>query len=141
MQINPSDLSNDSDPVFMNEFYTNLRILSQDLYKRTSSIERRGSRVGGKHDSAASSSASASHAAGSTSNSNSSSTSEYFGAHSMQARMQKYVQEGGGGGIIPAEFLDRYNRDATATAAATASKAAPMGVEEGAGAAAGESKE
>ena len=45
MQINPSDLSNDSDPVFMNEFYTNLRILSQDLYKHSQSKKSDGAAV------------------------------------------------------------------------------------------------
>ena len=33
--MNPSDLSNDNDPVFIAEFYKNLKILSQDLYKRS----------------------------------------------------------------------------------------------------------
>jgi hypothetical protein len=33
--VNPSDLSNDNDPVFIAEFYKNLKILSQDLYKRS----------------------------------------------------------------------------------------------------------
>lgn len=29
------DLSNDTDPAFMAEFYTNIKILNQDLYKKT----------------------------------------------------------------------------------------------------------
>jgi hypothetical protein len=98
IKINPVDLSNDSDPAFMNEFYTNLRILSQDLYKRTSSGDQRRLSGAGK------SQTKPSHT---TSGSNSGNSSEYFGAQSMQARMQKYVQEGG----IPAEYLDRYNKD------------------------------
>ena len=34
-QVNPQDLSNDSDFFFMTEFYSNLRLLSQELYKQT----------------------------------------------------------------------------------------------------------
>lgn len=34
-QVNPSDLSNDADPKFLAEFYKNLKILSQDLYKKS----------------------------------------------------------------------------------------------------------
>ena len=108
----------------MNEFYTNLRILSQDLYKRTSSTEQHRSAAAGKL------------AAVSRSNSGltgtpSSSTSEYFGAQSMQARMQRYVQEGGGG--IPSDFMDRYNRDTKAAVAEEASRNHKAVAEEAAG--------
>ncbi len=34
-QVNPEDLSNDADPKFLGEFYKNLKILSQDLYKKS----------------------------------------------------------------------------------------------------------
>lgn len=34
-QVNAADLSNDSDAKFMAEFYKNLKILSQDLYKKS----------------------------------------------------------------------------------------------------------
>ena len=34
--MNAKDLSNDADPVFLTEFYKNLKILSQDLYKKSS---------------------------------------------------------------------------------------------------------
>lgn len=34
-QVNPNDLSNDADPQFLAEFYKNLKILSQDLYKKS----------------------------------------------------------------------------------------------------------
>lgn len=37
LQVNPSDMSNDSDLAFTTEFYKNLKILSQDLYKRSAS--------------------------------------------------------------------------------------------------------
>eukprot|EP00599_Poterioochromonas_sp_BG-1_P015133 CAMPEP_0173155160 /NCGR_PEP_ID=MMETSP1105-20130129/13936_1 /TAXON_ID=2985 /ORGANISM="Ochromonas sp., Strain BG-1" /LENGTH=2955 /DNA_ID=CAMNT_0014071525 /DNA_START=806 /DNA_END=9673 /DNA_ORIENTATION=- len=35
IKVNANDLSNDNDPKFMAEFYKNLKILSQDLYKKT----------------------------------------------------------------------------------------------------------
>merc|ERR1711927_25661 len=35
IKVNASDLSNDSDPAFLAEFYKNLKILSQDLYKKS----------------------------------------------------------------------------------------------------------
>jgi hypothetical protein len=35
IKANPSDLSNDNDPKFLAEFYKNLKILSQDLYKKS----------------------------------------------------------------------------------------------------------
>jgi len=35
IKVNPDDLSNDNDPKFLAEFYKNLRILSQDLYKKS----------------------------------------------------------------------------------------------------------
>ncbi len=35
LQVNPLDLSNDADPKFITEFYKNLKILSQDLYKKS----------------------------------------------------------------------------------------------------------
>ena len=34
--MNPLDVTNDANPEFITEFYTNLRILNQDLYKRLS---------------------------------------------------------------------------------------------------------
>lgn len=33
--MNPEDLSSDADPRFLAEFYKNLKILSQDLYKKS----------------------------------------------------------------------------------------------------------
>lgn len=35
IKVNPNDLSNDADPKFLAEFYKNLKILSQDLYKKS----------------------------------------------------------------------------------------------------------
>jgi len=36
IKVNPGNLSNDMDPAFTSEFYSNLKILSQDLYKYSS---------------------------------------------------------------------------------------------------------
>ena len=36
------DLSSDSDPIFLTEFYKNLKILSQDLYKKSATIASQG---------------------------------------------------------------------------------------------------
>jgi hypothetical protein len=36
IKVDPSNLSNDSNPLFMQEFFANLKILSQDLFKATS---------------------------------------------------------------------------------------------------------
>jgi hypothetical protein len=38
IKINPADLSNDADPAFMTEFYKNLKILSQELYKKSAGV-------------------------------------------------------------------------------------------------------
>jgi hypothetical protein len=35
IKVNPDLLGNDADPVFMGEFYRNMKILSQDLYRRS----------------------------------------------------------------------------------------------------------
>jgi hypothetical protein len=39
IKVNPQDLSNDMDPRFMAEFYKNMKILSQDLYKKSASAQ------------------------------------------------------------------------------------------------------
>lgn len=39
IKVNPSDLSNDADPLFIAEFYKNLKILSQDLYKKSATTQ------------------------------------------------------------------------------------------------------
>jgi hypothetical protein len=36
--VNPGNVGDDNDPAFVSEFYKNLRLLSQDLYKRTASM-------------------------------------------------------------------------------------------------------
>lgn len=53
--MNPADLSNDADPKFLAEFYKNLKILSQDLYKKSavaqSAVPFMSNRAGGGVDS------------------------------------------------------------------------------------------
>lgn len=46
--MNPLDLSNDADPKFLTEFYKNLKILSQDLYKK-SAVAQTNFGGGGAH--------------------------------------------------------------------------------------------
>ena len=36
IKVNPKDLSNDADIMYMAEFYKNLKLLSKDLYKKSS---------------------------------------------------------------------------------------------------------
>eukprot|EP01034_Spumella_vulgaris_P034613 gene34613-42697_t len=38
IKVNPEDLSNDADPRFLAEFYKNLKLLSQDLYKKSAAV-------------------------------------------------------------------------------------------------------
>jgi len=113
IKVNPSDMSDDSNPQFTAEFYTNLRILSQDLYKRSaaagsltgnapvvsSPLDRRGashlrrSTSTGRRPSISSSGSRRSPA-----------QADYFSTQTMHERIKQYAQVGG----IPSEFLDRY---------------------------------
>lgn len=114
-------MSNDADPKFLAEFYKNLKILSQDLYKKsvvasTNASAAVGSPPGkavpklGKFKQpsfsgkdremqmsmqaavAESTSAAAGYSA------------DHFSPESLQERMRMYAQQG----AIPQEFLDRY---------------------------------
>jgi hypothetical protein len=120
VQINPSDLSNDSDPVFMNEFYTNLRILSQDLYKCSQLKKSDASALSNtprKTSHKQTMRRLLSHnLSGSLVKGNGLSdvvdkmkSVHYFSADSMQERVKKYAQEGG----IPSEYVDRYIKENT----------------------------
>ena len=93
IKVNPADLSNDSDPNFMSEFYTNLRILSQDLYKHSQSkkSETRAHsnfnlsllRIGESAD------------------------SEQRQVDDIHDRIRLYAKEG----CIPREYFDRYVKE------------------------------
>jgi hypothetical protein len=118
--VNPADLSNDADPKFLAEFYKNLKILSQDLYKKsvvasTNASAAVGSPPGkaapklgkfkqpsfsGKDRELQSSmQAAAAESAGAAGYS-----ADHFSPESLQERMRMYAQQG----AIPQEFLDRY---------------------------------
>ena len=106
--MNPMDLSNDNDTLFINEFYKNLRILSQDLYRhkkadanvnvrrdvqRKQLSSRRLSGLGGS--------------LGLSDNEKDNTLQQYFTADSMNARVKQYAAVGG----IPAEFVDKYTKE------------------------------
>jgi hypothetical protein len=110
--VNPSNLSNDIDPIFTAEFHKNLKILSQDLYTRETSTEYQNAII--------------------TSNSNSDNkrhdddtirapatikiypssagdiSGTYFDPKNMQERLEKYAKECG----LSNESLNRYIEEA-----------------------------
>ena len=94
----------------MAEFYTNLRILSQDLYKRSKN-EAGGVTTPANRRNIASSKGQSSVALLSHSKTPDKLSTvaplDYFATQSMQERIRQYAEEGG----IPVEFLDRYNQD------------------------------
>lgn len=128
MQVNPSDLSNDADPKFLAEFYKNLKILSQDLYKKsvvasTNSSAAAFSSPAGKADGGRNNpklakfkaqvssknldiplSASSNDDATAVGNPAFAHPADYFTAESLHERMKTYAQQGG----IPLDYLDRY---------------------------------
>ncbi len=125
-------MSNDADPKFLAEFYKNLKILSQDLYKKsvvastnTSAAANFGSPAGKAADPRGAKMAKFKSQASTrlldipantTSNSNEETGSnavgnpafahpaDYFTAESLHERMKMYAQQGG----IPLDYLDRY---------------------------------
>jgi hypothetical protein len=127
-------LSNDADPKFLAEFYKNLKILSQDLYKKsvvaqtnfsTSTIRssigggllaatakrtRRPSMVGGDDGHLLASlalggdDANSQSAAAPQTGTDSGHPPDYFSNDSLFERMKQYAQQGG----IPMEYLERY---------------------------------
>lgn len=110
-------MSSDSNPQFTREFYTNIRILSQDLYKQRSTgtpaaltptdlFKRRRT-----HTPSLSRIPSFSSHQGSTNElpslAASKPTEDYFNTQSMNERIMQYARHGG----IPMEFLDRYSQE------------------------------
>jgi hypothetical protein len=109
----------------MNEFYTNLRILSQDLYKHSQSkksdsaaahprrnsghkmISLRQLSGLGHSPSACSITSAAATEVDKSRSAAAASSRPYFGADSMHERVKKYAQEGG----IPSDYLDRYIKE------------------------------
>lgn len=127
-------MSNDADPKFLAEFYKNLKILSQDLYKKsvvastnTSAAANFGSPAGKGADpravkmakfksqassrlldlpphSNSNSNEEAGSAGGAGGNPAFAHPADYFTAESLHERMKMYAQQGG----IPLDYLDRY---------------------------------
>ncbi|CAM9130892.1 unnamed protein product, partial [Ectocarpus fasciculatus] len=116
IKINPTDMSNDTDPAFMAEFYTNIKILNQDLYKKTTVA---GPNLGATRPttrnmlSRGDSHRNLSQTRGQSSthllNQEARPTpGEYFTAQHMQDRVRQYAEEAG----IPAEYIERYSQEA-----------------------------
>lgn len=92
----------------MGEFYTNLRILSQDLYKRSKNEPGGITTPANRRTFAASKGQSMSSLmTPSKTPDRKAQHADYFATQSMQDRIRQYAEEGG----IPVEFLDRYNQD------------------------------
>ena len=132
--MNAADLSNDADPAFLAEFYKNLKILSQDLFKRSaaagpspvasssgsvSSFERRTSapvarspsrRISSFSDALAEEGERDFAVPALSSHAFSAPPSEYFSHENISERMRVYIREGG----IPQEFVERYATEARA---------------------------
>jgi hypothetical protein len=138
IKVNPKDLSNDADAAFTSEFYSNLKILSQDLYKHsTNSVAKQiasaatnanGSESSGTpgklmrglsnklHALTGSTKAGTdSSAAGTPRNAGGNGEGvekekDYYSEDSLAERMKKYAQATGGQSI-PLEYLERYSQN------------------------------
>ena len=102
IKLSPNDLSNDNDPSFMSEFYTNLRLLSRDLYMNINSTANSTAQKDSTVRSRNTSIASGMEDEGIVMN------AEYFNKQRMHERLRQYI---GGQGVVPTSFLDRYNKD------------------------------
>ncbi len=112
--MSPSDLSNDLDPRFMSEFYLNLRILSQELYKHRSTSTPAARRLN------ISPSSSSFHNEATFGEKSSlvqlipptsiEQQHDYFEPSKIHDRMRIYAQKGG----FPIDFLERYEKDTQA---------------------------
>ena len=91
-------MSNDSDPLFTGEFYRNLKILSQDLFKRSTTAAGAAGRVSASTP--LDRRKEAERGAGVHSN-------DYFSAGSIHDRIKQYAK----GGNIPTDYLERYMQD------------------------------
>jgi len=121
IKVNPKDLSNDADIMYMAEFYKNLKLLSKDLYKKSSSsnagastpqilgsVSRENSRdVGGKQKSLSKPI---------RTSSSSDLNKDYFAPDSMRERLKMYTSESNNGtgmaaASIPGNYFDRYSQE------------------------------
>lgn len=108
-------MSNDHDPVFIAEFYKNLKILSQDLFRKTVHDEILvASPLSPKPERRASVRRSSFRFAGGPSDGGGADDADYYTSASLMERVRQYAAEGG----IPMEFVERYasqvkNREAS----------------------------
>ncbi len=123
--MDPSDLSNDADAIFMGEFYTNLKILSQDLYKKSSHTltatasassstpsDRRGITGGLQRTGSFSKGSVPALKGGASVSAEKEKEREYFSPSSLQERLKQYVKVSQG--TIPLEYIERYvNEEST----------------------------
>jgi hypothetical protein len=112
--VNPSDLSNDLDPRFISEFYLNLRILSQELYKQRSTSTPAARRMNHSpssnslpNESNLGEKSSQTQLLPSTAIDQPQEADDYFEPAKIHDRMRIYAQKGG----FPMEFLERYEKD------------------------------
>eukprot|EP00606_Chrysophyceae_sp_TOSAG23-5_P001356 GSChrysophyteH2.ASY1.ANO1.1387.1 assembled CDS len=98
IKVNPKDLSNDADAAFTSEFYSNLKILSQDLYKHsTNSVAKQMATAGTPRNAGGN-------------GEGVEKEKDYYSEDSLAERMKKYAQATGGQSI-PLEYLERYSQN------------------------------
>eukprot|EP01006_Ploeotia_vitrea_P026898 TRINITY_DN59815_c0_g3_i1.p2 TRINITY_DN59815_c0_g3~~TRINITY_DN59815_c0_g3_i1.p2 ORF type:complete len:1157 (-),score=209.00 TRINITY_DN59815_c0_g3_i1:3519-6989(-) len=129
IKVNPHDLSNDADIMYIAEFYKNLKILSQDLYKKSSS----DSSSGNKHNNSGLNIMKAQSSFKDNNDINKSAvkkdgkmrgisddnkSSDYYAPDSIRERLKLYTSESNNGSgynqpSIPSSFFDRYSQEKT----------------------------
>jgi hypothetical protein len=137
IKTNPYDLTNDQDATFMQEFYKNLKVINQDLYREVQSKHSNGGRGGiNKQDSSSSESGTTAAAAIGTASgkfralkkmgsklldvtSNTSAmagaeekrgqVTEYYSSSALEQRMMEYAKNSGVS--IPSTYLQRYTKE------------------------------
>lgn len=126
IKIDPHDMSNDANSAFTLEFYSNLKILSQDLYKHTSkvvpkllsasssignskSIRNMTSKLTALTGSIKSGESEMSEGS-KQDDSGTRPTTEYFSTESLTERLKNYAIATGGESIPP-EYIERYSKN------------------------------
>lgn len=95
---------NDSDPLFVAEFYKNLKILSQDLFRRTVSADAKqiSRQASVSQTNPATIKKSVSHR--NFVDVDEEQAVDYYTSTNLHERVKQYAAEGG----VPAEFVERY---------------------------------
>lgn len=124
IKVNGKDLSNDMDPAFLKEFYRNLQVLSQDVYRHSSNDMMRDATSGSDAGMSGKGSMKGSRLlkltgslrgdqladkVQSMDDVSEGNTDGYFSKDSLQERMRQYANEAGSN--IPIEFMDKYSKD------------------------------